>query len=49
MENIMETRLGWKLEAVGDRADAFDDLERPGVAWAQLALRRGGKGMGGAM
>ena len=40
MENIMETRLGWKLEAVGDQADALDDLERPGVAWVQLALRR---------
>ena len=49
MEDVMQARRCGKVEAVGHRANALDDLEWPGVAWTQLALRWRGESMGGSV
>jgi len=45
----MQAHRHGKVEAVGHRANALDDLERPGVAWTQLALRWRGESLGGSV
>lgn len=37
MEDIVDARALWQLEVVCDVVDAFLDLERTCISWAQLA------------
>jgi hypothetical protein len=49
MEDVMQARVRRESETISHPPDAFDDLERPGVAWAQLALGRRSERMGGSV
>ena len=49
MEDVMQACVRGKSETISHLPDALDDLERPGVAWAQLALGRQSERMGGSV
>ena len=49
VEDVVNAGAVRKLKAVGDVADAFQHLERPGIAWAQLPTRPGSQGLSGAV
>ena len=49
VEDVVNAGAVRKLKAVGDVADAFQHLERPGIARAQLPTRPGSQGLSGAV
>jgi hypothetical protein len=49
MEDVMQARVRRESETISHPPNAFNDLERSSVAWAQLALGRRSERIGGSM